>query len=356
MGIYKAKDRRGKTRYVVSRNWPEGAGRIRKYAPNLTSAKALLTRIENSILEGTWRELKKELAGGPKRIWTVATFYERFLEEYCKTRMRSWDRYRLSFQSLNRTLGNIPLREFRRSDLHRYVAERNKVLKPATVNRDIAACKKMFTYALECGEIEVHPLTRFPKLKEPKKVFRPITVEEFSALVQAVENPYLQAMVAVIGETGIRIGEAMSLTWSRVDLERRFLWIELTKDEEPREIPLSEYAIGYLEGLVRYLHTPYVFLSPKTGTRWSNPYKPFKQAAEKAGLKVGFHDLRRFRCTQWLIAGVDVRTVQQLMGHSDISTTMRYAGYVSHHAVESIREAQRAENESDQATNRQQKR
>ena len=142
-----------------------------KIRPNLTSAKALLTRIENSILEGTWRELKKELAGGQKRIWTVGTFYECFMEEYCKTRMRSWDRYRLSFQSLNRTLGDIPLREFRRSDLHRYVAERNKVLKPATVNRDIAACKKMFTYALECGVIDVHPLTRFPRLKRTQEGF-----------------------------------------------------------------------------------------------------------------------------------------------------------------------------------------
>lgn len=115
-------------------------------------------------------------------------------------------------------------------------------------------------------EIDTHPLVRFPKLKEPKKVFRPLTVEQFRDLVEVVDNPFLQAMIAVIGETGIRKGEAFSLTWSRVDSGRRMLWVEFTKDDEPREIPLSKYGAGYLAGLVRYLNTPYVFVNIRTGT------------------------------------------------------------------------------------------
>ena len=354
MGIYKAKDRRGRRRYVVSKYWPNGSGRLRMYAPNYRSAKALQTRVEASILDGTWEQLKRELASGRSDFWTVRSFYERFLEEYCKPRLRSWRRYERSFESLNAALGNIALKEFQRKDLHRYVAKRKRQVKPATVNLDIAVISKLFSYALECGEVDTHPLVRFPKLKEPKKVFRPLTVQQFRDLVEAVDNPYLQAMIAVIGETGIRKGEALSLTWSRVDLGRRLLWVEFTKDDEPREIPLSKYASRYLAGLVRYLNTPYVFVNGRTGTRWVNPDKPLRRAADRVGLKVGFHDLRRFRCSQWLMQGVDVRTVQQLMGHSDIDTTMRYAGYVSSHALESIRKAQANEDsQSQQATNRQ---
>ena len=46
-----------------------------------------------------------------------------------------------------------------------------------------------------------------------------------------------------------------------VDLGRWILWVEFTKDDEPREIPLSKYAARYLAGLVRYLNTPYVFVN-----------------------------------------------------------------------------------------------
>ena len=126
MGIYKVKDRRGRRRYVVSKYWPNGSGRLRMYAPNYRSAQALQTRVESSILDGTWKQLKQELPGGNRTIWTVRSFYERLFEEYCKPRMRSWRRYALSFKSLNAALGNIPLKEFQRKDLYHYVAKRKK--------------------------------------------------------------------------------------------------------------------------------------------------------------------------------------------------------------------------------------
>ncbi len=75
--------------------------------------------------------------------------------------MRSWRRYALSFKSLNAALGNIPLKEFQCKELHRYVAKRKGQVKPATVNSDSAATSKLFSYALECGEVHKHPLVRF---------------------------------------------------------------------------------------------------------------------------------------------------------------------------------------------------
>ena len=196
------------------------------YAPNSRTAQALQTRIESSILDGTWKQLKQELTGGNRSIWTVQSFYERFFEEYCKPLMCSGRRYELSFKNLNAMLGNIPLKEFQCKDLYRYVAKRKKQVQSATVNRDIAAISKLFSYALECGKVDTHALVRFPKLKEPKKVFRPLTVQQFRDLVEPVDNPYLQAIIAVLGETGIRKKEALSLTWKRLDVSRLLLWVK----------------------------------------------------------------------------------------------------------------------------------
>ena len=58
---------------------------------------------------------------------------------------------------------------------------------------------------------------------------------------------------------------------------------------------------------------------------------------------MGFHDLRHFRATQWVMHGVDLRTVQELLGHSTITTTMRYAHFAPNHANRSILEAEKLE-------------
>ena len=353
MGIYKVKERRGRRRYVVSKYWPNGSGRLRMYAPNYRSAQALQTRAESSILDGTWKQLKRELAGGNRTIWTVESFYERFLDEYCKPRMRSWRSYALSFKSLNAMLGNIPLKEFQRKDLYRYVAQRKKQVKPATVNRAIAAISKLFSYALECGEIDTHPLVRFPKLKEPRRSFG-----SDGSTVPRLGRGGGQSLPASHGCGDRRDGDSERRSFvAHLETGGPGSRITLGGVHQGRRTEgdtLSKYAARYLAGLVRYLNTPYVFVNTRTGTRWVNPDKPLRRAAERVGLKVGFHDLRRFRCSHWLMQGVDVRTVQKLMGHSAISTTMRYAGYVSSHALASIREAQANEaSQMQQATNRQ---
>ena len=77
--------------------------------------------------------------------------------------------------------------------------------------------------------------------------------------------------------------------------------------------------------------------------RWVNPEKVFKTAVSKAGFGwVGFHDFRRFRATQWVRQGIDVRTVKELLGHSSIQTTMPYAQYVPS-VLEEVRRIQDTE-------------
>jgi integrase len=86
------------------------------------------------------------------------------------------------------------------------------------------------------------------------------------------------------------------------------------------------------------------FNCPSTGTRYYDLRYPLEQGREVAGLPwVGFHDLRHFRATQWVKEGVDLRTVQVLMGHQSIATTMRYAHFAPPDATHSIIEAQRRE-------------
>jgi len=107
---------------------------------------------------------------------------------------------------------------------------------------------------------------------------------------------------------------------------------------------LSDYAIEQLRSLVRVVGCPYVFARLDTHNRWINPQGPFDAGRKKAKLEwIGFHDSRHFQATQWVMRGIDLRTVQELLGHSDITTTMRYSHFAPSHAMRSIAEVQKAE-------------
>ena len=137
-------------------------------------------------------------------------------------------------------------------------------------------------------------------------------------------------LVAVLGETGLRKSESLGLKWTAIDPARRKLTVEESQSGRPRYIPLSEFAIHWLGRLVRVIGEPHIFVRLSTGRRWRDPRGPLKKGCEEAGLAwvKGFHDLHHFRATQWLKSGVDIHTVQELLGHANISTTMRYgAGF-----------------------------
>ncbi len=356
MGIGRIKDRNGSERIVVSKYWPEGAGRVRRYVPNLTIAKKLMARIEEAIAMGTWRELKEELEHGAKEILTIKKFSDRFLYEYCKPRMRTWSRYELCFKYLNRDLGTIAMADFRRADLYQYAERRakehslvlpTKRIASHTVNREIAALKKMFTWAVEVGVMEAHPLVRFqllPVQEIPKRIPTLAQVYRVIDCTQQIDL-VVGAVVAMVAETAIRKQEALWMEWDQIDFKQRLLTVSgRTKNRKPRYIPLSDLAIEWCLALVRYVHTPYVFVNPRTRQRWANPEKKLRQGRRSANLPwVALHTLRHFRISQWVRQGIDIRTVKEFAGHDDISTTMGYMHLFEGHAIASVREAQAAE-------------
>ncbi len=159
-------------------------------------------------------------------------------------------------------------------------------------------------------------------------------------MVEAMDRPSIAALMAVLGETAVRKGEALALKWDHLDLRNRLLTVEFSKSRKVRHIPLSDFAVEWLLRAVRYLNCPYVFVNSRTGRRWVNPEKVLVRGRRRAGLNwVGFHDQSRFRAKQWVLRGVDLRTVKELLGHADIKTTMRYAHFAPTHAVRSIHKA-----------------
>jgi integrase len=346
MSYFTEKDKRtGRICHVVSQYWPDGRPRFRRRVANETIAKALSLKIEAAVANGTWVELRRGLTEPPPKVVTVEEFSETYLD-HCRVKNRAPEFKEHNMKAITKILGDVPLDEITSAHGNRFVKERSKEVENGTINRGISVLRNMLTYAISEGIISVNSLTNFPELVETKRDPRFMTLDEERRLVNALraDDDLVGIFCGILGETGLRLSDGLRLQWRAVDLRRRQLSKLTSKGNRIVHLPLSEYAVGLFSEITRIVGCPYVFVRFGEKEPMSKPRPQLKRVAKEVGLAwVGFHDFRHFRASQWVMRGVDLKTVQELLGHEDISTTMKYAHFAPRHATQIVAEAQRSE-------------
>ena len=154
--------------------------------------------------------------------------------------------------------------------------------------------------------------------------WRGITVGEFEQRQLRAIREELRAAVIVALNTGLRLGELIGLTWERVDLSRGVIRLELTKSGRRREVPMNDASYRALVGL-----------GPKgSGRVFKTRYikTAYNNAVETAQLDdVTFHTLRHTFASWAIMRGVTLKELQELLGHSSLAMTMRYAHLAPEH-------------------------
>ena len=211
--------------------------------------------------------------------------------------------------------------------------------KPATINRLVATLKHMFTKAVEWEWLEEEAAKRVRKVKlleENNRRLRYLCKEEVSNLLRECSNT-VKPIVTVALNTGMRKGEILSLRWENVDLKHGFILLDRTKNGERREIPINGTVRITIEGLTRRLDVPYVLHDVETGKRYQDIKKGFNGACRRAGIKdFRFHDLRHTFASHLVMAGQDITTVKELLGHKTLGMTLRYAHLAPSHKVKAV--------------------
>jgi len=167
------------------------------------------------------------------------------------------------------------------------------------------------------------PFIKF--LPEDNLKFQTLSEEDEKALL-AHCPPYLQDMIVFATNTGLRCGDIFDLKWEEVDLEEQRLNIIMQKSRKPLGVPLNDSAIGILDGWHGMRKGPYVFYNQMTGDRFRDLKTGLKLACKEAGLAgVTWHVFRHTFASRLIRNGTDIVTVKELLGHSTIVVTMRYA-------------------------------
>jgi len=195
----------------------------------------------------------------------------------------------------------------------------------STVN--VAASGIRFFYSKVLGRDDVG--RAIPPRRTPKRLPEILSGEEIVRLFEAAENPKHRAMLMTAYAAGLRVSELIRLRVADIDSSRMMIRVRSGKREKDRYTILSRRLLEELRAYWRISHPAHWLFPgapPGRPISRSTAGKIYRQARDRAGIRKrgGIHTLRHCFATHLLEAGVDIRTIQVLMGHSSIRTTIGY--------------------------------
>jgi integrase len=227
-------------------------------------------------------------------------------------------------------LGDRPCSECRPHDLLTFINQRAGQKSAWTTKRWNSTLQKPVNLAVTLGLIDKNPFKglRFPEGQNG----RDWNAWEYRMLLQNAK-PHLRRLIIFIRFSGCRPGEARNLAWRNVKIDLNAIILEehktYAKTKKPRLVPLNHVLVKLLLWLRRNTPTnaKRLFLNA-FGRSWTMRALTgaFADIRERAGLsdEVRLHSGRHFFATNAILAGVDITTLAEIMGHSDVATTQRY--------------------------------
>lgn len=246
--------------------------------------------------------------------------------------------------------------------------------KPATINRELADLRALLNRAVEWGVLKNHPLLKVKPCKlDSNAKIRFLSEDEEARLRQALDEreeqiraerdsankwrgergyplyanlsnqayaDYLKPAVLLSLNTGLRRGELFGLKWSEVDFEQNNLTVtgDTAKAGKTRHIPLNKEALSILK---QWKQQPGIksqwVLHGQDGSPFHEVRKSWDGVLRRAGIEnFRWHDLRHTFASKLVMAGVDLNTVRELLGHSDYKMTLRYAHLAPEHKAAAV--------------------
>jgi len=271
-------------------------------------------------------------------------------------------------------LMNRPLHEINLWVIEKWRSEQLRSGKArTTINRDVTALKACLSKAVEWEVLEQSPLHKLRPIRTDKlSRVRYLTAEEERALRKALNDrneqlcqnrksgndwrrkrhiaelpdlsagrfaDYLQPMTLLTLNTGLRRGEVLQLKWTDVDLFQRKVLIrgDNAKSGKTRHVPLNDEALTTLQHWKADVEASEWVFPGRDGAHLKGVKTSWKSVLQKATIRdFRWHDLRHHFASRLVMNGVDLNTVRELLGHSDLAMTLRYAHLSPEHKADAV--------------------
>ncbi len=262
----------------------------------------------------------------------VSDFAKNYFLPFSKANKKTYETDKSMTDNFCEFFKGKALQEIRKLDIEAFrqkrvdtLTQHDKTRRPATVNRELSILSRVFTLAVENEILPYNPCRLVKPLRTNNERIRYLTEDEEKLLLNELKDiPLTKNIVIFAINTGMRQGEIFNLKWFDVDFKREFVQVRESKNGKSRAIPMNEKIISLLKSLSK--SSEFVFPSPKTNLRLDNIKRSFNRA--KSDVKITdfhFHDLRHTFATRLVDAGVSITVLAELLGHSDIRMTKRYA-------------------------------
>ncbi|MEA3466673.1 MAG: site-specific integrase [Thermodesulfobacteriota bacterium] len=266
------------------------------------------------------------------------------LEVSSQKRPNTRAREKTSANVLRKSFFKLNLKEITPALVAAFRDKRLKTVGPSTIKKDLALLSHLYTIARTEWALELNnPVASIRKPTKPAGRLRLLSKDEARYLLEICKksrNEKLYPYVQLLLHTGMRPSEGAGLAWGQVDIDTRIIDLTITKTK-PRRVPLTIMAVEILLHVMpeQCNKKMPIFLPQKTSsTVQRRPNLFFRRAFDNAIKKAGIddfhmHDLRHTAASYLLMAGVDLRTLADILGHSSMQMVQRYTHLLDDHKL-----------------------
>ena len=291
-------------------------------------AESVLAKRKVEIAENKFLDVKKQ------PVCFLKDLAEKYLG-WAKAHHRGYTSTESRVKILLESFGNVHLKEITPLKIDEYIQDRSAIRAPATVNRESQILHHMFQKAIEWGMAIDNPVQHVKPLRVKNQRTRFLSVDEMERLLENADD-ILHPILLVALNTGMRRGEIFGLRREDVDFGTNVVRVIDSKNGESRSISMNLTLRDALKSIPPRLDSPYIFAG-KTGDPRVDIKKRFTSALRRAQIDdFRFHDLRHTFASNLVMAGVDLATVKDLLGHKTIQMTLRYSHLSADHKASAV--------------------